>query len=832
MSVSRVIDYLYNREWEKSDLGFLDALTVFLSEQLQIKFVFIDTFDGADALAAKTVCTASLCANGQVKTNFEYPLKGTPCLRVIKEDFFLHATDVQSAFPEDELLAKENITSYAGVATRTGTGDINGLIGVMDINPLTRSDLKDILKICSIQIGEYLEYKSAEKKRLDIENELFKQNQFLELLINQIPNQIFWKDRNLNYLGCNTSFAKVIQLDAPEDIIGTKSEDHQFRPGRAEYYAYCDQKVLDTGEGIFNIQEQYENAEGDVFTVLVSKIPLKDNEDNVVGVLGITVDITDRIESEKLIKQSAYRMRAIIDSVPAMVFVKNYDGIILEANKALCNFLHKDIDTIIGHSHAELLVNREIGAKIVQNDREIFHRGNYEPVEVIRRFPIGDGDYWFHSIKTLCPEEIYGEPVIVVFAMDVSDLKNTEAELERHRDNLQELVEDRTSELNRARVAADKANRAKSEFLSNMSHELRTPLNAILGFAQLLESGKKEKLSERQNEFVGKIKRGGEHLLDLINEVLDLAKIEAGNFGISIERVSTLGLIDECLSFTQPLAEERNISILNNMMQTDDIILADHLRAKQIILNLISNAVKYNRQGGKITLHSQITETGMFRFTISDTGFGIPLDKQKELFQPFNRLGAEITEVEGTGIGLVLTKKMIEEMNGSLGFHSVEELGSRFWIDFPLAAPQKNQPQQQDTAPSSPSVAQRQNDNHFMVLYIEDNPSNLALMEAIMEELPHIHLISAQSAEVGLKIAEKSKPDAILLDINLPGMDGLEALHYLKQSETTRKTPVIALSASAMTSDIRRGKSAGFEEYLTKPISLEKLMDAFDRVLF
>ena len=267
---------------------------------------------------------------------------------------------------------------------------------------------------------------------------------------------------------------------------------------------------------------------------------------------------------------------------------------------------------------------------------------------------------------------------------DVTKRKLAEGALVKNRAHLQELVDDRTSELKIAKEAADNASRAKSEFLSNMSHELRTPLNAILGFAQLLEAGKKESLSQRQKGQIHHIVNGGEHLLRLINDVLDLAKIEAGKISPSIEAIDTRKFIEDFLAIANTLAVKRNITIIDRTTNNLPTLMADYLRAKQVILNLLSNAVKYNRENGKVWLDAVPQGKNFLRLTVTDTGLGIPEDKQKNLFQPFQRLGAETTEIEGTGIGLVLAKKLIEEMKGAIGFECSQGIGSSFWVDFPL----------------------------------------------------------------------------------------------------------------------------------------------------
>lgn len=384
-------------------------------------------------------------------------------------------------------------------------------------------------------------------------------------------------------------------------------------------------------------------------------------------------------------------------------------------------------------------------------------------------------------------------------------------------------------ELRRAQQEAQEANHAKSEFLSSMSHELRTPLNAILGFAQLLEAERNPPLSDRQVERVRHILKGGGHLLTLINEVLDLARIEAGKLTLSLEHFVPDALLDECLSVAETIARGRGVRIVDGCGGALPVIKADYTRLMQVLLNLLSNAVKYNRENGTVTM-TAVPVGDALRIAVTDTGYGIPNERHAEIFEPFNRLGAEATETEGTGIGLTLTRSLIEGMGGTIGLSSTPGVGSTFWIDIPLAPDQA-------VVASAPAVeAPPPNPVHEtgitqLVLYVEDNPANLRLMEDICIDLPDITLISAHNAELGLALAQQRNPALILMDINLPGMDGLQAMARLRDDPRTQHIPVIALSANAMQAAVRRAREAGFAAYLTKPVIIEDLRAAIWRAL-
>ena len=386
----------------------------------------------------------------------------------------------------------------------------------------------------------------------------------------------------------------------------------------------------------------------------------------------------------------------------------------------------------------------------------------------------------------------------------------------------------------KAKEVAEKANRTKSEFLSSMSHELRTPLNAILGFAQLIEMD--NSLTNDLQESAHEIRNAGEHLLQLVGDVLDLAKIEAGKLNLTAEVLTPVELIKECLSLVKTQAEVKGVQLC---LQTNDLadytVRADRVRLRQVILNLISNAVKYNRDQGRVVITCSLIDDSYFRLAIEDTGRGIPSDRHGEVFQPFNRLGAELGNIEGSGVGLVITKQLISHMGGRIDFTSEEGVGSQFWVDLPVSSEMASSLVGADVD----EEPMRADENRFelsilgerRILYVEDNLSNQRLVSRLLARYQNLELDLATDALRGLYLARTQKPDLILMDINLPGMDGYEALEVLKTDPSTREIPVVALSANAMSHDIDKGKSAGFHYYLTKPINLQQLMEVLNTLL-
>jgi CheY-like chemotaxis protein len=386
------------------------------------------------------------------------------------------------------------------------------------------------------------------------------------------------------------------------------------------------------------------------------------------------------------------------------------------------------------------------------------------------------------------------------------------------------------AEILRAKNEAEKANRAKSEFLSRMSHELRTPLNSILGFAQLMEMGE---LSKKQKKGVTHILNNGRHLLDLINEVLDISGIEAGRQILNPEPVQLTGIINEITDGMQVAANKRKVSVefvdspINSLF-----VIADRLRLKQVLINLLNNAVKYNNEEGTVTITTALKPAGeqenkLIRISITDTGVGIKPENIGKLFQPFERIGADKTDTEGTGLGLMVVKKLIEAMYGKVGVESKVGAGSTFWIELPLSEDLKNEPFQ---TIGSPSPELRISDKTTTILYIEDNISNIELVEDILvEHHPKMRLVTSMYGKQTIELALEYKPGLILLDLDLPDMSGIEVLEKLLADPLTKSIPVVIISADAMPFQVEKLKNAGAKDYLTKPLEIIEFLQVVDK---
>jgi len=390
-------------------------------------------------------------------------------------------------------------------------------------------------------------------------------------------------------------------------------------------------------------------------------------------------------------------------------------------------------------------------------------------------------------------------------------------------------------ELNAAMAAAENANLAKSDFLSSMSHELRTPLNAILGFAQLIGTGLPTPTPTQQRS-IDQILQAGWYLFELINEILDLALIESGHVALSPEPVSLNEVLIECREMIEPQAKKRDIAMSFPLFAAPCRVSADRLRVKQVLINLLFNAIKYNRPHGtvqvEITPATPISSTAndAIRISVRDTGEGIPPELLDQLFQPFNRLGQEGGAEEGTGIGLVVTKRLVELMGGRIGANSTLGVGSEFWVELalagatPLTFVDPGETQAVTTLASGDAPLRT-------LLYVEDNPANLELVEQLVARRPDLHLLSAADGNLGIEFARAYLPELILMDLNLPGLGGVEAMKILRADPATAHIPIIALSANAVPRDIEKALAAGFFNYLTKPIKVGEFMAALDAAL-
>lgn len=553
--------------------------------------------------------------------------------------------------------------------------------------------------------------------------------------------------------------------------------------------------------------------DGSEFPVEISLSPVPTQERMLVA--AAVRDITSRRRVEIAARQVSERLASAVESIQgALAIFDGSDRLVLCNSE--CRVLLGGVaaDAIVGKTFGQILDGAIAGGTFVTSD---------EPTDALRTRWLA---YHHEPSGTLDVRTADGR------TMRVTERRTPEGGSVVTIWDLTEDVE-REAEIRRARAAAESASAAKSEFLASMSHELRTPLNAILGFAQLLQRDKKTPLSERQHERVAHVLKAGEHLLRLIDEVLDLARIEAGRLTVSLEPVEIHEVLEEVESTLRPIADRASIALSVAPIAGEvPKVLADRTRFAQVLMNFGSNAIKYGRAGGSLTFVVQRPGSDRVRVTAEDDGIGIPASKQDKVFQPFQRAGQETGAIEGTGIGLTISKRLAEVMHGNVGFASEEGTGSKFWIELPVAgAPAALAvPKTASGAAASPLAANASGRRH-LVLYVEDNPSNIALMEDLLADFDGIELVTAPSAEIGIEIARAQRPALVIMDINLPGLSGVEATRQLQTWPETRTVPVIALTAAAMARDAPAIASAGFRRVLTKPVRVDELVMALETFL-
>lgn len=558
--------------------------------------------------------------------------------------------------------------------------------------------------------------------------------------------------------------------------------------------------------------------DGQEYVIEWHALPLRDANGQAIGLLSIGTDVTERhaLENQLLelnhtleqrvvnrtaeVEQELRSNKAILQTAIDGFFAVDTNGRIRQANPAFCNML--------GYQESELLAMRVADIEALESHddvsahiEKVMEQG-YDRFDTRHRCKDGSTLELEISVR---PVLINNETMFYAFARDIGPRKAAEMALRQARDE------------------AKRANAAKDQFLSRMSHELRTPLNAILGFAQVLQLPDEQPLSSQRLDSVQQIQQAGEHLATLVNEMLDLACLESGHLDLHLEPVKLCPLIEYCLMQISTSARERDIQP-TLQLHAPCTAMADSGRLKQVLLNLLSNAVKFNQDGGSLTVECSVVEPERARVCVHDTGFGLSREQQQRLFRPFERFDSAYAGTDGAGIGLALAKKLIVSMGGTIGVDSHPGEGSTFWFELPLCDAPEWDEQSTTEAPMAEGVP-------FKMLCVEDNPANLRLVERILHQRADIELYTATNAEAALPLARREQPDLILLDINLPGMDGYQILEVLKADASLKNIPVVAITANAMAGDLERGEAAGFADYLTKPLNIPYFLKIVDRMV-
>ena len=565
----------------------------------------------------------------------------------------------------------------------------------------------------------------------------------------------------------------------------------------------------------------YIRNDGSRLPAVVSVTALRDDHGSIIGYLLIGTDNTERkqveAEQKKLdqrLRDQQFYTRTLIESHMDALVITDPLGIITDVNKQMEALTGCTRDELIGAPFKSYFTDPERAEAAIELALRKRRVTDYQLTSLDRDGRTTEVSYnastFYNRNRVLLG--------VFAAARDVTERQLNQQALERT-----------NIELERAKSAAEKANLAKSEFLSSMSHELRSPLNAILGFAQLMESSSPPP-TDSQKESIAQILQAGWHLLKLIDEILDLAVIEAGRVSLSTEPVSLAEIMSECHSMLEPEAQRRGISMTFPRFDSPLFVSADRTRLKQVIINLLSNAIKYNKDCGTIVVDSRSITPCNVRISVTDSGAGLSPEKLAQLFEPFNRLGQEeVGGVAGTGIGLVVTRRLVELMGGVLAVESTTGAGSVFSFELTSV----DRPQLAfESSDAAIGVTQGQTGTPlYTLLYVEDNQANMKLVEQIIARRPDIRLLTAENGLLGVEVARQALPTVILMDINLPGISGVRAMEVLRTDPTTAHIPIVALSANANPRDIELGLAKGFFRYLTKPIKIKEFMDTLNSAL-
>lgn len=536
---------------------------------------------------------------------------------------------------------------------------------------------------------------------------------------------------------------------------------------------------------------------------------------------GTVQDITELKKVELSLAESEKRLLTILESVDACIYIKDIHYRYQFANRPVRQLFGLETADII-EAEDNRFFDAATAAQLRENDRRVIENGETIRLEETNTVSATGDTCTYWTVKLPLYNEAGQIQGLCGISTDITERKQAELSLNKLNEELEQRVQLRTAALQCAKEEAERANQAKTEFLSRMSHELRTPMNSILGYTQLLEAD--SSLLPEQREDIKIISNSGWHLLDLINDLLDFSSIESGRLALMIETVVAQEVVADCLATIAPLASKHKVTIHPPASPCPCLVSADRVRLRQVLTNLLTNAIKYNKEGGSVRVDCHPSGDGHNHIEVSDTGIGIREEDMALLFEPFSRLYLETYAIEGSGIGLALSRRLTEAMGGSLHVSSSVGTGSTFTIKLPLSL-------EAPLAPAALTATAKVLTGKALALYIEDSPAHIRLVQDILARWPNLGLIATHSPELGVELAACHLPEVILLDINLPGMNGFEVLRLLRANPVTKNIPVIALSADALKQSIKRGLDDGFFDYLTKPLQIQKFMNAITQAI-
>jgi PAS domain S-box-containing protein len=659
--------------------------------------------------------------------------------------------------------------------------------------------------------------------------DLREREQFLQTVLDTFPLSVFWKDVDSVYLGCNQNFLRDAGLHGFDEIIGKTDDELPWGKTEADIYRADDRMVIETQTAKLGIVEPQHKENGQSIWLETNKLPLLNLQGEVIGVLGTYQDITDRIVAEKALTLKQNHLEALLNNIPHITWIKDEQSRFIAVNEPFAQACGTSAEALVGKTDFDIWP-AELAQIYRDDDASVLRSGQRKVVE--ERVARADGILgWLETIKTPFFDDLHSLAGTVGIAADITDRKQVEDKLQQTNEELL------------------RATRLKDEFLANMSHELRTPLNAILGLSEGLQEEIFGPLNDRQKTTLTTIERSGQHLLSLINDILEVSKIAAGKLELEMNEVSIHHLCSSSLAFVKEQANRKRIQFHTHIPQNLSTIVVDERRMRQVLINLLTNAVKFTPNGGQVTLEIELErlsyqnqesaadlelfEESLLRVSVIDTGIGIAAADQLKLFQPFVQLDSSLNrKYEGTGLGLTLVKQIVELHGGSVILESEVGVGSCFTLRLPYYRPLARGAEQLETEYSSFPLVRLATGtgSNPLILLVEDNEANISTLSSYLtaKEYP---LLLARNGQEAISLVQERQPDLILMDIQMPGMNGIEAIGHIRNTLKLVNCPIIALTALAMPGDRERCIEAGANDYLTKPVKLKQLVSRIQQLL-